>query len=113
MINDDLRPAMFDKLNSREMSHPPIMESIAYLFSIFLVVSLVFMDGCIHAVEPTYQSPMGGQTNGYVCSSNTYNCDDFKTHDEAQYVFELCGGVGNDVHWLDGDKDGIACESLP
>lgn len=48
------------------------------------------------------------------CSSNVYNCtDDFKTHNEAQKVFEYCGGVNNDVHRLDQDKDGIACESLP
>lgn len=47
------------------------------------------------------------------CSSNVYNCTDFKTHNEAQKVFEYCGGVNNDVHRLDQDKDGIACESLP
>lgn len=46
------------------------------------------------------------------CSSNTYNCSDFSTHSEAQAVFEACGGVSNDVHRLDADKDGIACESL-
>ncbi len=27
-------------------------------------------------------------------------------------VFELCGGLENDIHYLDGDEDGIACESL-
>ncbi|HEY0010960.1 MAG TPA: thermonuclease family protein [Candidatus Paceibacterota bacterium] len=47
------------------------------------------------------------------CSYNTYNCTDFSTHAEAQRVYESCGGVGNDVHGLDGDKDGDACESLP
>ena len=48
----------------------------------------------------------------YDCSSNVYNCDDFSTHEEAQLVFEYCGGIGNDIHRLDGDEDGIACESL-
>ncbi|MDI6737962.1 MAG: thermonuclease family protein [Nanoarchaeota archaeon] len=48
----------------------------------------------------------------YICSSNYYNCDDFKTHAEAQAVYEGCGGVENDIHRLDQDKDGIACESL-
>ena len=47
-----------------------------------------------------------------VCSSNVYNCDDFKTHLEAQSVFETCGGTSNDVHQLDQDKDGKVCESL-
>lgn len=50
----------------------------------------------------------------YDCSSNKYNCKDFKTHAEAQAVFEFCGGIKNDIHRLDGsDKDGLACESLP
>jgi len=48
----------------------------------------------------------------YVCSTNVYNCDDFNSHPEAQYVFEYCGGLGNDIHRLDGDNDGIACETL-
>lgn len=48
-----------------------------------------------------------------ICSYNAYNCSDFKTHDEAQATFEYCGGVNNDVHRLDRDKDGLACESLP
>lgn len=47
------------------------------------------------------------------CSSNIYNCGDFNTHAEAQEVFEMCGGVSNDVHDLDRDNDGSACETLP
>ena len=31
---------------------------------------------------------------------------------EAQKVFEYCGGINNDIHKLDGDNDGLACESL-
>tara|TARA_Y100000034_G_scaffold136916_1_gene217086 strand:+ start:13328 stop:14020 length:693 start_codon:yes stop_codon:yes gene_type:complete len=46
------------------------------------------------------------------CSSNIYNCGDFATRTEAQAMFELCGGVENDIHQLDGDGDGRACESL-
>lgn len=52
-------------------------------------------------------------SSNYICSSNVYNCGDFKTHAEAQEVYEACGSVSNDVHRLDQDKDGIACESLP
>lgn len=51
--------------------------------------------------------------SGYDCSSNVYNCGDFSTHAEAQEVFEFCGGVGNDIHALDRDDDGLACETLP
>lgn len=50
---------------------------------------------------------------GYICNYNAYNCGNFRTHAEAQAVYEACGGVNNDVHQLDKDKDGIACESLP
>ncbi|HWO07090.1 MAG TPA: thermonuclease family protein [Candidatus Paceibacterota bacterium] len=61
-----------------------------------------------HEPEPT--TPPSGS---YTCSSNKYNCSDFSTHAEAQAVFEQCGGVDNDVHKLDSNKDGEACESLP
>jgi len=50
--------------------------------------------------------------SNYQCNSNVYNCGDFSTHKEAQEVYESCGGVNNDVHKLDGDLDGEACESL-
>lgn len=49
----------------------------------------------------------------YNCSYNTYNCSDFLTHAEAQRVYTTCGGVNNDIHRLDRDKDGSACETLP
>lgn len=39
-----------------------------------------------------------------------YNCDDFETQEQAQYVLENTDG---DPHNLDQDGDGVACESLP
>jgi len=45
--------------------------------------------------------------------TDEYNCDDFKTQIEAQKFFDKTGGVSEDTNRLDGDKDGIACESLP
>jgi len=45
--------------------------------------------------------------------TDEYNCDDFKTQIEAQEFFDKSGGVSEDTNRLDGDKDGIACESLP
>ncbi|MFH1772737.1 MAG: thermonuclease family protein [Patescibacteria group bacterium] len=47
------------------------------------------------------------------CLFNKYNCADFKTHADAQLLFDCCGGVKNDIHKLDGNKDGIVCKSLP
>lgn len=58
--------------------------------------------------QPVASSP---STNEYVCNRNAYNCGDFSSHAEAQRVYDACGGMQNDIHKLDGDKDGLACES--
>jgi hypothetical protein len=42
--------------------------------------------------------------------SNEYNCSDFSTQEEAQAVYDQ---DTSDPNHLDGDYDGIACESLP
>jgi hypothetical protein len=63
--------------------------------------------------SPTTPSITQIHTLDNFCDSDTYNCDDFQTHSEAQVVYEFCGGVQNDIHKLDRDKNGIACESLP
>jgi len=48
------------------------------------------------------------------CSGNVYNCENFNTQGGAQACFGYCWTVrGYDVHRLDGDNDGIACEALP
>ena len=50
---------------------------------------------------------------GIICTSNVYNCKDFKTQAEAQHVFDFCKNSAGDIHKLDGsDKDGIVCEFL-
>ncbi len=60
-----------------------------------------------------FQAPQPQNNLNYTCSYNAYNCSNFSTHAEAQQVYDSCGGVLNDVHNLDRDKDGLACESLP
>lgn len=45
--------------------------------------------------------------------TDEYNCDDFKTQEEAQKFFKNSGGPSEDTNRLDGDNDGEACESLP
>ena len=48
------------------------------------------------------------------CSGNLYNCSDFDTQWEAQRCYDYCmTQTGRDVHRLDGDGNGRACESLP
>jgi len=48
------------------------------------------------------------------CSGPDLNCSDFATHEAAQDCYEYCKQQGyGDVFRLDGDSDGVACESLP
>ena len=49
----------------------------------------------------------------FVCDSDIYNCGDFENQSEAQGIFIECGGPENDIHRLDADGNGIACEGLP
>ncbi len=41
------------------------------------------------------------------------NCGDFSQWADAQAFFEAAGGPTSDPHRLDGNSDGIACQSLP
>jgi Excalibur calcium-binding domain/Thrombospondin type 3 repeat len=46
-------------------------------------------------------------------SAAAVNCSDFSTQAGAQTYFLSLGGPASDPEGLDGDNDGIACESLP
>ncbi len=65
------------------------------------------------APAPEEDAPPVQSTSEYTCASNKYNCTHFKTRAEAQAVYDQCGGASNDIHKLDSNKDGEACESLP
>lgn len=59
---------------------------------------------------PTQSAPPGCT----ICDHDAYNCSDFNTQAQAQACFDYCWEqVGFDVHHLDADGDGVACESLP
>lgn len=47
------------------------------------------------------------------CQADDFNCANFEYQEEAQDLFEYCGGLTNDIHGLDGDNDGLVCEALP
>lgn len=48
------------------------------------------------------------------CEADTLNCTDFETQPDAQACFESClNETGIDIHRLDANNDGAACESLP
>jgi len=67
----------------------------------------------VEDTEQEIQAPTPKPSAQCECSSDTYNCSSFKTHDEAQALYDCCGGASNDIHRLDNDHDGVACESLP
>lgn len=59
--------------------------------------------------------PTTAQPSGLVCdcSHDTYKCDDFPLPNgtSAQQCFEYClTAVSRDIHRLDHDNDGLACE---
>lgn len=66
------------------------------------------------AVPPTATPETTPPSVCSICTYNAYNCADFATQAEAQACYEHClTVVGYDVHDLDRDCDGIACEALP
>jgi SH3-like domain-containing protein len=51
---------------------------------------------------------------GCSCERDLYNCPNFETHDQAQACYNFCVSEGRgDVHKIDSDDDGLACEQLP
>ena len=48
------------------------------------------------------------------CSGPDLNCSNFYSHSSAQACYDYCISAGfDDVFGLDGDHNGLACESLP
>ena len=65
-------------------------------------------------ITPTPWRPPPTPIPACDCSGDLYNCTDFTTQVAAQACFDYCmQEVGYDVHKLDRDEDGIACEWLP
>lgn len=64
-------------------------------------------------VQPTV-APTAPPSGPCPCHANVLNCGDFDTQPEAQACFDWCVSQGaGDIHRLDGNNDGEACESLP
>lgn len=47
----------------------------------------------------------------YACDKDLYDCADFNTQADAQKAMNYCGN-SSDIHGLDNDGDGMACEGL-
>ena len=105
MINSDSSPKKINTQNqvkqvteSPEIAPEPIKESIQDNYS-----------------EPTFVAPEPAsqkKATQYQCSSDSYNCGDFNIQATAQEAFIQCGGTSNDIHRLDQDGNGVACETL-
>ncbi len=62
----------------------------------------------------TGQQPSNSDTSSCSCSYNAYDCSDFSFQQDAQACYNYClSKVGSDIHWLDDDGDGQACEYNP
>jgi len=71
----------------------------------FLFILLLCFSPQVNAATP-------GSSKTCDCSGNLYNCADFATTSEAQSCYDYCKSRGKgDVHCLDADDDGVACES--
>ncbi len=56
--------------------------------------------------------PNGDREIGYDPFGPDRDCGDFSTWNQANDFFVAAGGPQNDPHRLDGDSDGVPCESL-
>ena len=85
----------------------------------YLIIGIIVVVGIVllgvysknnNTNKSIYNSTSHNTERQYSCHRNIYNCSDFSSQREAQDVFNACGR--GDVHNLDGDNDGIACEGL-
>lgn len=78
---------------------------------LIIVAILVVLTGCTVSQASVQAIPEQEIKTVCSCRSDRYNCTDFKTRREAREKYECCiNKVGYDVHNLDRDSDGIACE---
>ncbi len=68
------------------------------------------------AIKEKTKQPDSSQSNislPYEPDGPDRDCGDFKKQHVAQAFFEAAGGPTDDPHRLDGDQDGVVCETLP
>lgn len=67
--------------------------------------------GCSGFTQPKELPSLGSMP--YDPFGPDRDCGDFASWEEAQAFYKAAGGPSTDLHRLDGDNNGIACESLP
>jgi hypothetical protein len=75
-------------------------------FTIAVGIFFFFMVN-LNRSEPTN---VENNDNPYSYTSEDHNCDDFDTQEDAQMFYEANGGPEEDLHDLDRDQDGKACD---
>jgi len=65
-----------------------------------------------NALASTISSNVYNMLPDVVCNVNKFNCPDLITREAGQAVYNKCmNEVGSDIHSLDADNDGEACEA--
>jgi very-short-patch-repair endonuclease len=103
-IKNEIGEGFAEERIVREINRKKRTKKCIYcILLLFVVLIFAFASVMFFSPEPLTE-----------CSANIYNCGNFSTHEEAQELFDKCLNEGQgDIHWLDGDQDGRACESLP
>lgn len=79
-----------------------------------LVGVLLLADGDWRVSLPMVIGGPVGPAGCGTCVEDAYNCEDFASQAAAQACHDFCmEQTGEDVHELDSDGDGVACELLP
>ena len=95
--------------------------TIAVLFLGLLIYAGIKGGGTIYENDGQNNEGNGNQgiavgepnPNGYDCTKDVYNCENFTTQSEAQVAFDSCiNDDKGDVWGLDADGDGRVCEGL-
>jgi len=85
------------------------IRALALLTMISIAVGTAGCGSSTESSIPVQDSPPSmTPSRGPSGSDGTYNCGDFDTHSQAQAYFDSVG----DIDGLDGNGDGVACESL-
>ena len=95
-----------------------ITKIIIWLVALIVVLGLIvfavvkYSNSDDNLNDNVNNSQQNAPSSTYVCDSDYYNCGDFTDQESAQAVLEYCG-IDTDIHGLDLDGDGVACEGLP
>lgn len=105
-LSCNLKEQKIEKREKKKQNKTKVFILLGIIAIVLLLVFFPFKTESNLASSDNSNNPIGVSDE---CSQDKYNCDDFETHSEAQNILESCD---TDIHYLDGDRDGVACESL-